>query len=407
MDRRRLPRTAAVLATRLRARDGWRVREWQEQAHIAVKAVLAAGLAWELGLLIGSEHVAYFAPITALVAIHPTVASSLRESAAYATSVLAGVLLAAGVDAVMGSGLAAVVTVVAVGFALGSLRWFGRSGGTMSFWALLVIIVGATSPVVYLSQRLPEAALGLAVGAVVNLVAFPRVRLGHAESWLRRLRESLATGAEEMSQALTEDWPPSDGPWEALDGWLEDGAAGAREAVGRASESMRLNPRSRRHGRWPLERQDRELLEGLDRMATAMRAIGRTLDAAARHEGEPAALEEAFRVAYAELLGRLGEPIRVYGSAGDTPEHRASLAPLDHELRRLEESIAAERERHRGSWLTEALLLLELDHIQAELDRSGGRFTAGPWAGAGAGRRGSGAGGRAAAGHAPDPAALL
>ncbi len=123
----------------------------RDPSHTALKAVIAAGLAWQLGRMLGHDDVAYFAPITALVAIHPVVASSLRESVQYGLGVLAGVLLAAAVGALVGADLLGVVLVVGVGVLVGALPPFGRNGATTAFWALLVLLVGGTDPASYLS----------------------------------------------------------------------------------------------------------------------------------------------------------------------------------------------------------------------------------------------------------------
>lgn len=360
--------TGAVgMARRLLPRDAWRAGVVEDQLHGAVKAILAAGLAWELGRRVGPARVAYFAPITALVAIHPTVARSVRETAYYGASLLAGVLLAMGVDLLIGSSVVGVVVVVGVGVLLGGLRWFGRTGVNIAFWALLVLLVGGSSLMSYLGERLPEAALGLGVGILVNVVVLPRVRLRPAGRGLHRLRGDLAKVAEAMASDLAESWPPRDPPWERQDAELQRIAAESRAALQLASDSMRFNPRARRRGRRPIEREDRQVLDGLERITTAMRAITRTLAAARRQEDASAALDDDFRPAYAALLAGVADPIRVYGTARDASGPRAALPGIERELRDLEEVVGRGRREHTRSWLSEALLLVELDQIRTEL----------------------------------------
>lgn len=356
----------AVDAARERVlpRDGWRARLARDQLHAALKAVVATSVAWELGRLIGPAPVVYFAPITALVAIHPTIARSLRETLFYAASVVAGVLLAMGADAWAGTSLLGILLVVGVGVLLGAARPFGRNGSNIAFWALLVLLVGGGSPASYLSERLPEAALGLGVGVLVNVTVLPRTRLRPAGRLLDWLRTDLADVADAMAADLAQDWPPADPWWAGRDDELEQATQQARGAVGAATDSMRFNPRSRRRGRRPMERREHEVLEGLERIATAMRAIVRTLAAAAGGDDASAGLDQAFRKTYGGLLARLATPIREHGTGS-----RLALADVAHDLRELEAAVARGRAGQGRSWLFEALLLLELDQMHSDLIR--------------------------------------
>lgn len=358
-----------VVRERVFPRDGWRARLAQDQLHAALKAVVATGVAWELGRLIGPAPVAYFAPITALVAIHPTIARSLRETLFYAASVVAGVLLAMAADAWLGTSVLAIVLVVGVGVLLGAARPFGRNGGNIAFWALLVLLVGGSSPASYLSERLPEAALGLGVGVLVNVAVLPRTRLRPAGRLLERLRTDLADVAEAMAHDLAEDWPPAEPWWAGRDEDLERVAQEARGALRAATDSMRFNPRARRRGRRPTEQRERETLEGLERIDTAMRAIVRTLAAAAAggdEDGASTGLDPAFRTTYGSLLARIASPIREHGGRSDPPP---ALADVAHDLGELEAAVARGRAGPGRSWLSEALLLLELEQIHSDLIR--------------------------------------
>lgn len=321
--RRAVPGVVDAVRERVLPRDGWRARLARDQLHAALKAVVATSVAWELGRLIGPAPVVYFAPITALVAIHPTIARSLRETLFYAASVVAGVLLAMGADAWAGTSLLGILLVVGVGVLLGAAQPFGRNGSNIAFWALLVLLVGGSSPASYLSERLPEAALGLGVGVLVNVTVLPRTRLRPAGRLLDWLRTDLADVADAMAADLAQDWPPADPWWAGRDDELEQATQQARGAVGAATDSMRFNPRSRRRGRRPMERREHEVLEGLERIATAMRAIVRTLTAAAGGDDASAGLDQAFRKTYGGLLARLATPIREHGTGSRARGRRA------------------------------------------------------------------------------------
>src|SRR5689334_8130297 len=168
----RLPQPSPA---RLRPRPGWPQRFLSEQLHPAIRAVIAAVLAWEIGLTFGPPQAAYFAVFTALAANYSTVARSVTQTLYYGASVLASILLVFAVDEITNNTLAGLALAIGVAIIIGAAPIFGRSGGTIAFWSLLLIVMGGHPPSRYLSQRLPEAVMGLALGVAINFLVFPRL----------------------------------------------------------------------------------------------------------------------------------------------------------------------------------------------------------------------------------------
>jgi uncharacterized membrane protein YccC len=352
---------------RLRPRPGWPQRFLSEQLHPAIRAVIAAVVAWEIGLLIGPPQAAYFAVFTALAANYPTVARSVTQTLYYAASVLASILLVFTIDEFIDNLVVGLAIAIGVAVIIGAAPIFGRSGSTIAFWSLLLMVMGGHPPSRYLSSRLPEAALGLALGVAINLLVFPRLRFGPVRHGVRDLREDLADVLEATAEELTDDWPPDDPDWTERDDRLERRSAALQEAASDTAASMRWNPRARLRGRGATVRQHLTRTESLQRIALAVAGIVRTLEVASRQEGTPAALNKGFRAKYAQLIARLVEPVRADAEQGGE-RHPADLTGFSRDLRELQAAVDAARHEDPTVWLSEALLLLQMSAICAELD---------------------------------------
>jgi uncharacterized membrane protein YgaE (UPF0421/DUF939 family) len=352
----------------LRPRPGWPQRVLSEQLHPAIRAVIAAIVAWEVGLTFGPPQAAYFAVFTALAANYPTVARSVTQTLYYAASVLASILLVFAVDSITHTTVTGLALAIGAAIIVGRAPIFGRSGGTIAFWSLLLIVMGGDPPSRYLSQRLPEAALGLVLGVTINLLLFPRLRFGPVRSGVHTLREDLADVLDATAHELTDDWPPHDPDWTDRDARLERRSAALQEAASDTVASMRWNPRAKlRLRRTRTVRQHLTRTESLQRITLAVAGIVRTLEVAARQEGTPAALNSRFREAYAQLLARLVEPLRADAEHGGE-QHPADLTEFSRDLRELQTAVDAARHEDPTVWLSEALLLLQISAICAELD---------------------------------------
>lgn len=369
-----------------------------DRVHLAVKATLAAVLAW-LVARYGLGHVnPYWAPLAAVTATHPTVAHSVAEAVRYAGAFGLGVGLAILISQSVGANVYGIAAVVFGSLLLASWARLGQQRFEIPFAAVFVLLIGGGQVVTYATPRIADIAIGLPIGVIINLTVLPPLHLRPAAESLQRLREGLAALLEDMAYALTQDWPPRRPTWLARARAMNEVLDQARRSVQRASESVQWNPRSwvgRGDHRMP--RRAVVALNGLEHIAAAVRSIARTLSDAAQgsqtsdeaqpqqetpqdtpqdtpqETGEavasysPLALQKEFRPAFADLLRRVAQLVRDHA----TPESpQADRTALDHtrgELRRLRHAVAEHAHTPRESWYAEGDLVIEMERILGEL----------------------------------------
>lgn len=363
-----------------------------DRVHVAVKATLAAVVAW-LVARYGLGHVnPYWAPLAALTATHPTVAHSVAEGMRYALAFGLGVGLATLISESVGPNVYGIAAVVFVSLLLASWGRLGQHRLEIPFAAVFVLLIGGGQVVSYATPRIADIAIGLPIGVLVNLTVLPPLHLRPAAESLQRLRADLAALLEDMAYSLTQDWPPRRPTWLTRARAMNEVLDQARRSVQRASESVQWNPRSwlqpRGLGDRRLPRRAVVALNGLEHIAAAVRSIARTLSDAAQgsqtsDEAEPKqaaeqqeaaggsysplALQEDFRPAFADLLRRVAQLVRDHA----TPESpQADLTTLNHtrdELRRLRHAVAEHEHTPRESWYAEGDLVIEMERILGEL----------------------------------------
>jgi uncharacterized membrane protein YgaE (UPF0421/DUF939 family) len=137
----------------------------------AVKAALAAVLAWLLadGLLHLPQP--FLAPYAAAFLIESTVYRSLRSSAQQVAAVPTAVLLVFAVQRLAPSMPLAVGITVLSGLLIGKLRFYGDAGVWVALTA--VVVLTTDNPDTLLVDRLVETALGALIGTAVNALVIP------------------------------------------------------------------------------------------------------------------------------------------------------------------------------------------------------------------------------------------
>lgn len=232
---------------------GERLRTWlravarQPRLAMAVKAAVAAALAWMVVQPIGGvvDSYPYYAPLGAVVAVSTTLASSARTAVQSVLAIILGAGVALAADAWWGRGAATVALVVALGTALGGWRRLGAMATWVPIAGLFVLVLGASNPGQYVLAYAGLTALGAAIGVGVNF-AFPPLPLDAAKESLDRLRETLAEQLDDLAEALLAERRVDSTDWQALSHAVEEASAQTREAVQQASEAQRGNWRARR-----------------------------------------------------------------------------------------------------------------------------------------------------------------
>jgi hypothetical protein len=301
----------------------------------AAKAGVAAVVAWLLAADVFGMPQPFLAPYTAIYLVEATVYRSLLSAAQQVGAVAAGVLLAAGVGAVLptpaGIGVATVV-----GLLLGRWRRLGPNGTWIALTALLVLAVGADSDRVLLVDRLAETVLGAVVGTAVNALLLPptyRVRAGAAAA---RAGAELAGLVDDLAAWLRGSDPPAD-----RDGWVTRVLAAretldsARELTGLGTENRRIRPRRSTDPRQvPQERFHRAVCT-LDAVWPHLRHLAESVGAAASHDGPLTYPTEAARADFAAVLDDLAEALRLVAAHQDHLDRVAAL--VDRCRERLDE----------------------------------------------------------------------
>jgi uncharacterized membrane protein YgaE (UPF0421/DUF939 family) len=301
-----------------------------QRAQLAVKAALAATLSWVLADLISGELASYryYAPLGAVVATYPTVASSLRTSLRAAASVAVGGALGLAVQATMQPSLLSLALVIAVGTMLGALPFLGEMRSYVPIVALFVLVIGGSNPGTYAAAYTGLMLLGGLCGVAVSLL-MPALRLTQSQDAVQGLRRLLAEQLDELADALWADEPPDPEDWQhrvlAVAPQVDRMRAGVLEAV----DARRGNPRARFHHR-EVDRQ-RRLGRTLEQLAPRVENLTSLLVESYRQDLPASPLDHELAVTAAEAVADLAELVRHY---------RPDMDADDERLQAVRESIA-------------------------------------------------------------------
>ena len=339
------------------------------------KTTLAAVIAWELArrLLGGSP---LLAPLTALLVTQLTVVETVTGSLQRVGSVVVGVLLAVLLADLLGLQWWSIGLVVFASLAVGQVLRLGEHRMEVPISALLVFAVGGQPGAAW--TRVLETLIGAAVGVVVNVVVAPPVYVQSAGEAIGELAERMARLLRDGGQELLRGFTGEDA-YERLRQAreLDDAVGRARQALGRAEDSLRLNPRRRRVGN-PSD-DLRAALSSLEHSAILVRGLFRSLvdlDTVTGGQGP----DPALRVALARLLEETAGAVRAFGElvSANLPGPPANEAPLRRALGRaracrdeVARAMAAGPRDQPGAWQVHGHLLANLDRLLSEIDPEG------------------------------------
>lgn len=305
--------TAHAVVGLARIRDGpWAVR-WL----VAVRAAVAAALAWQLCRSMWETPQPGPAVVAALLVVHPTVFRSCTAGLQYAAGCTLGALIALPAAVLVGPTWLSMTAVLLLSLLAAGHERLGAHGLHVPITAVFVLLLGPN----HAGQILPhllEIGVGIAVAVLFNALLPPPLRLRAAESALDRLRDDLAGVLDGMATAVREGRHPDDvlgAQWPAR---VADTTATARSALGQAHESLRWNVRARnRNAVWHL---DRKVLESLERVAHDAEACVGALDALAAQRP-------------ASAVAGPGAAVAGQGTPQDGPDAAARTGAWDPEFR--------------------------------------------------------------------------
>jgi uncharacterized membrane protein YgaE (UPF0421/DUF939 family) len=272
------------------------------------QAALAAALAWLIAHRVLGHSQPFFAPIAAAIALSTSQVQRFRRSVQMIGGVLLGIVLAEGLQSVLGTGTVALGVIVFVTLLAATAAGAGFFGGGMMFpnqaaaSAVLVVTLHRQGTG---AERAVDALVGGAVALVLGVGLLPAEPLSMLRDAERSVLRTLADTLQSVAELLARDELAEEG-WTLQRGYeLHQRLADLARARATARANVRIAPR-----RWRLRGAvDAEVARTaqLDLLANAVLSLVRaaTLMSAA---GEPVPAELREQVAMlAGGLRRLAE----------------------------------------------------------------------------------------------------
>ncbi|WNB85117.1 hypothetical protein [Cellulomonas sp. ATA003] len=288
-------RTLGTLAPRPAT---WRRRLRHPRVAMAVRAAVAATLAWLIALrLPGGQEYAFYAPFGATVTTYTAVVRSTRETFQAVGAIGLGALVGLAADGLVPWPAVAVTSAVAVGVLLGGLPWLGDSRTYVPVAATFVLLIGQGQEVGYAVSYAGMFLMGALVTIGLN-VAFPTLPLAQARSSMEALREEAAHHLRHMAGVLREDDVGAEPPRTSLGARL----ARARDAVDDLTEAARGNRRARhQHGTVEAIRTDFAALERVAQLVDDLHELSEDAPWSTRVRGVTDELRQPMATAVATL----------------------------------------------------------------------------------------------------------
>jgi hypothetical protein len=306
-----------------------------------VRAALAAGLAWQAALLlpVPLADYAYYAPLGAVIAVHPTVADSAAAAWRTVVAIVLGFTLAAAVYEVTSlPGALTIALIVALAIGVEQWRALREQANWVSFAAVLMITVGTADPGEYALRYAGLTLLGAAIGVLVTTLLFPPLQLTTAVRAIEAARALLVRHLEDLAGDLRAGTVPTPGEWAGRGQELGIALDRMRMAEGLVERARKANPRARRWG--GSSASIREQSRALDRVAVLVDDVTTLVVEFQPHRrgldhmdgGTGCALADALH----SLAGVVGTPYPTRTVDGrPTGDRAAAFADADSALRRL------------------------------------------------------------------------
>jgi uncharacterized membrane protein YgaE (UPF0421/DUF939 family) len=306
-----------------------------------VRAALAAALAWQVAVLLppAIAQYAYYAPLGAVIAVHPTVADSAAAAWRTVVAILLGFALAVTVHELTTSLPGALTIALIVALAIGIEQWrlLQEHASWVSFAAVLMLTVGtAADPARYAVAYAGLTLLGAAIGVLVTTVLFPPLQLTTAARRVTTTRTLLARHLRDMAAGLRRGVAPSPGEWVRRGQQLEAALDRMRAAEAVVERARRANPRARRWGGSAAS--IREQSRALDRVAVLVDDLTMLVAEVQPHRRGIDGTDGGTGWALADALDSLAHVVCVPYPTGDGhtgDERSAAIGAADAALRRL------------------------------------------------------------------------
>ncbi|MET8772572.1 aromatic acid exporter family protein [Streptomyces sp. NPDC004658] len=343
----------------------------------AVKAALAAWVAWAVAGWWLRAPVAFVAPWVAVVLVESTVYRSIAHGLQQLAAIAAGTVAATAVGLLLHSTVAAMAVVLPLVMLLGQWRRLGSQGIYAATGALFVLTNGSVT-VATSTARLTEALFGAVVGISVNALVRPPLYLRDTRAVLRDATEEAHDILRDVAGGLAESrWDAEEaGAWHERALRLHGLVEHARSTVEWSRESLRANLRGRRGTAAPLPGKGYDdALVVLDYAAVHTAGVTRTvLEAAAEDRAAPRP-HPGLAERYAEFLCETARALRLYSHSrfGDECEDelREAVARLRGTLGDLRRDLARSTTDDPDELATYGALLAQAHRLADQLAASG------------------------------------
>ena len=275
-------------------------------ARLTATAVFAYLLALQLP---GGSSRSVLAPLTALLVVQATLFHTIGSAIRRVAAVTAGVLAAVAVAAYVPFSWWVLGLLIAGTLALGIVLRLRDEILEVPISAMLIFSVDSHAAA---TSRITETLIGAAAGLAAGLLFAP-LRVQPAKDAVGELSRQMADLLAQMADGLAEvPDPRRAAEWldrtRALRGEIER----VDDALAQAEESVRLNPRRLRFGDPAAGL--REGVDTLERAATDMRVLARSVADSARIDSDHSPVREAeTRARLAAVIAELSAAVRAYG----------------------------------------------------------------------------------------------
>jgi uncharacterized membrane protein YgaE (UPF0421/DUF939 family) len=347
-------------------------------ARLTATVVFAYLVAMQLP---GGSARSVLAPLTALLVAQASLSHTIRSAAQRVLAVTAGVLAAVAVAAYVPFSWWVLGLLVAGTLALGIVLRLREEILEVPISAMLIFATGSHAAA---TSRITETLVGAAAGLAAGLVLAP-IRVQPAREAVGDLSRQMADLLGRMASGLAEA-PPD--PRRAAE-WLDRTRALRGEiervddALAEAEESIRLNPRKLRAGNPAAGLRDG--VDTLERAATDMRVLARSVADSARIDSEHSPVREAeTRARLAAVITELSAAVRAYGQLLEAEPAPGALAEFaaepitevleDHleEAHRQQDQLAdllsTNPAEHPEGWQLRGEILAHVDRLRTELE---------------------------------------
>ena len=348
-------------------------------ARLTATAVFAYLVALQLP---GGSPRSVLAPLTALLVVQATLFHTIGTAIRRVAAVTAGVLAAVAVAAYVPFSWWVLGLLVAATLALGIVLRLREEILEVPISAMLIFSVDSNAAA---SSRITETLVGAAAGLVAGLVLAP-MRVQPAKEAVGDLSRQMADLLGRMAEGLAEAPDPKRAAeWldrtRALRGEIER----VDDALAQAEESVRLNPRRLRAGDPAAGLRDG--VDTLERAATDMRVLARSVADSARLDSEHSPVKEAeTRARLAAVIAELSAAVRAYGQLLEADPVSAAFSSFaaepitealeDHleEAHRQQDQLADLLSTNPADqpegWQLRGEILAHVDRLRSELESS-------------------------------------